>query len=114
MPAGSRRSETKLFDQLGFLRLGFARGGALAADEDQLVGLLVHRDADDAALGERAEQQFLGERLFDVLLDDPAERARTEQWVVALLGQPIAGRRIELDHDVAVGQLLLKLQYKLV
>src|SRR3546814_19833074 len=46
--------------------------GRLNADvEDQ--GVVDHVDPHQAALDQLAEQQFLGQRLLDVLLDDPAE-----------------------------------------
>src|SRR6185437_6590318 len=80
--------------------------------ESQLVALA--GDADDAALGQLAEQQLLGERLLDVLLDDAGQRTRAEQTIVALLREPFPRTLVELDGDVAIGKLLLELQDELV
>src|SRR5690348_17472085 len=65
-------------------------------------------------LRQPAEQEFLGERLFDVLLDDTRERASAKQPIVTLLSKPSPGTVVELDHDVAVGELLFELQYEFV
>ena len=68
----------------------------------------------DAALDQLAEQQFLGQRLLDVLLDHAGERPRAVQPVVAALGQPFLGRRGQLDRHVAVGELGLELHDELL
>ena len=80
------------FHQLGLLGAD-RRCRAFLEGEGQLVVVRRCRDPDDAALGQLAEQQLLGERLLDVLLDDAGERPGAEQRVVALLGQPVRARR---------------------
>src|SRR3954453_9050575 len=84
-----------LLDQLFLFRLVFLRfvgrfRRALAESEGEIVGFLVHRHQAVAPLGELAEQYLLGERLLDVLLNHAAERARTEQRIVALRREPAA------------------------
>src|SRR5258708_29160757 len=75
----NRRGEPpELFDELGLLR--HRRRRALAEGEVELVA--DPADMDDAALGEAPEEQLLGQRLLDVLLDDAAERSRAEQRIV--------------------------------
>src|SRR5438270_986547 len=64
-PGASSRA---LFDELGFLR--HRRRRTFAEGEIELVA--GPADMDDAALGEPPEQQFLGKRFLDVLLDDAA------------------------------------------
>src|SRR5947208_15228495 len=103
-----------LLDELYFLDLGRVRRWARDKGEGELGGVLVDPDGDDPALGERTKQQFLGERLFDVLLDDAGQWARTKQRIIALDRQPLAGIVGQLDRHVAVGELLLELQHKLV
>src|SRR6202011_3424988 len=63
--------------------------------EGELVA--VAGDAHDAAFGELAEQQLLGQRLLDVLLDYAPQGPGAEELVVAFLRQPLAGRIVELD-----------------
>ncbi len=48
------------------------------------IRLLADGDADDATLLQLAEEDFLGERLLDVFLDDARERACTHLLVVTL------------------------------
>src|SRR5882672_12069231 len=103
-------SSTDLLDELGLL--WHRRRRSLAEREVELVANPC--DTHDTALGEASEQQFLGERLLDVLLDDAAERPRAEQRIVAALGEPFARLGTELDGDVAVGELLLELEDELV
>ncbi len=55
------------------------RSSPLPVDDD------LHR----AAVLELAEQQLVGERLLDVLLDDARQRPGAELLVVALLGEPL-------------------------
>src|SRR5581483_7688558 len=69
---------------------------------------------DHAALDQLAEEELLRERLLDMLLDDARERAGAEELVVALFAEPFARLDIELDRDVAVGELLLELENELV
>ena len=53
-----------------------------------LAVLLLDQHAHDAAVFQRAEQDLLGERLLDVLLDHPRQGTRAELLVVAALGEP--------------------------
>ena len=95
----------------GFFAAMRGRAGRLDLQHDLVV---LHHDLHDAALGELAEQQLLGQRLLDVLLDHPAERARAHLVVVALVGQPLGRLGRQLDLDVAVHQLRLELQHELL
>ena len=63
---------------------------------------------------ELTEQQLLGQRLLDLLLDQAAHRARAVQLVVALLGQPRLGRVVQADMNRPVRQLELQLEDELV
>jgi hypothetical protein len=61
-----------------------------------------------------AEQQFLGERLLDLLLDQAAHRPRAIELVIALLGQPRLGLVVEADVHIAIGELQLELEDELL
>ena len=76
--------------------------------------VVLDADVDLAAVRQLAEQQLLGERLLDLVLDQPRHRPRAHQLVVAALGQPGARVRIELDVHVLLGQLQLELEDELV
>src|ERR1700730_9723693 len=108
VPTGA--SEPSGLDRLQLLRYRRARW-CFGVGEGELVA--VAGDAHDAAFGELAEQQLLGQRLLDVLLDYAPQGPGAEELVVAFLRQPLAGRIVELDGDVAVGELLLELQDEL-
>src|SRR3546814_18321515 len=63
---------------------GLGRG---AGDlERQFV--VLQMDAHLAAMDQLSEQQFLGQRLLDLLLDQAAPRARAVPPVIALVGYP--------------------------
>src|SRR5688572_12023625 len=66
-------------------------------------------DAHVATARELAEQELLGERPLDVLLDDARHRPRTHLRVVAARRDPIASRGLELDRDVVLVELGLEL-----
>ena len=55
-----------------------------------------------------AGQDQLGERVLHRLLDHALQRPRAVGRVVALVGEPVARRRIELERDLAVVQQLLQ------
>src|SRR5688500_14586448 len=84
--------------------LGLARGGLLLSlgrlgrgrNDLEARRIVLDPDLDLAAIGELAEQQLLGERLLDLLLDQTAHRSRTVELVVAAIGQPFAGVVVEL------------------
>ncbi|SBV31309.1 200 kDa antigen p200, putative (fragment) [uncultured Sphingopyxis sp.] len=77
-----------------------------------LAGLHLHLDL--AAVDQLAEEQLLGERLLDLFLDQAAHRTRAIELVIALAGQPFARRIVELDMDVAVGELQFEFEDELV
>ena len=66
------------------------------------------------ALRQLAEQELVGERLLDLLLDQPRQRPGAVGRIVAVLGEPGPRRRAQPDGDVAVGELLLKLDDEFV
>src|SRR5206468_10178206 len=88
-----------------------ARAG-LVERERQLV--IRAPDPDVAALRELAEQQLVGERTLDLVLDHPAQRARAVHRVVALARQVVARRLVERQLHLAVGELRAELGDELV
>ena len=70
-------------------------------------------DMHRAALGQLAKEQLFGERLLDMLLNDPAKRTRAHLVIIALLAKPSGGLGRQVDVDIAVNQLRLKLQDEL-
>ena len=99
------------FERSGFsLRCAFSSGIDFELQAGLAVRLLLDRDLDDAALLQLAEQHLLGERLLDLLLDQPAERARAHALVIAALGEPGGRLLVQLEGDAAVGELRLQLQ----
>src|SRR6187549_1524791 len=73
--AHQRRSVTFISDM---------RSGLVA--ERQRAAVNANRDR--AAVFEPAEEHLFGERIADIALNDPCERARAVERVVAFLGQP--------------------------
>ena len=57
--------------------------------ERLLAIFLFHDDADSSAAFQLAEQDLVGQRLLDVLLDDAGQRPRAVEFVEAVLGQPV-------------------------
>ena len=53
-------------------------------------------------------EDHLGERILHRFLDHALQRARAVGRVLALVGQPIARARIELDGDLAILEQLLQ------
>src|SRR5271166_1499055 len=76
-----------LFDEFGLRRFGrlFGRLQVRIVEDDLVVA---HIDPDQAALGELAEQQLLGQRLLHMLLDGAGERPRAHAGIVTLLAEP--------------------------
>src|SRR6185295_855829 len=62
-------------------------GGEVLEGELLVVALAGHGHLDGAPVLQLAEQQLVGQRLLDVLLDDAGERPGAELLVVALLRQ---------------------------
>ena len=92
------------------LELGHAR----LREQHEAVALQVVIDPDVTAVLELAEQELLGERTLDVLLNDACHRPRAHALVVALRGDPVPRRRLELDRDVVLLELRLELEHELV
>src|SRR6185503_8890556 len=67
-------------------------------------------DRHGSAVLQPAEQDLIGQRIAYFGLDDPRERARPENRVVALLREPRARLRLQRDRDPALGKLRLELQ----
>ena len=78
--------------------------------------LLVVADVDRhlAAGDELAEQQLVGERLADRVLDEPRHRPRAHLRIEALLRQVLLERRRERGVDLLLVQLVLELEQELV
>src|SRR5262249_6711068 len=95
--------------------LGLRRGRGVGIPEAALRGARLVLDRDDAHVAaalELAEQDFVGERLLDVLLDQTRHRPRAHLLVIAVLDQPLAGLFRQLDGDVAVAELRLQLEHE--
>src|SRR5262245_14036782 len=75
--------------------------------ELQFFILRVHHDL-TAAL-QTAEENFVGQRLLDLRLDQPRHRAGAVQFVEALLGEPGAPGLGQFERDVLVSQLIAQL-----
>src|SRR5258708_30723501 len=84
--------------RLDRLQLLGCRGARRRLGEGEAELVALAGDPDDAALGELAEEQLLGERLLDVLLNDAAQGTRAEQAVGALLVEPVWRRLFELKR----------------
>src|SRR6266498_2678051 len=67
---------------------------------------------DEAGSLELAEQNFVGEGLLDVLLNEARHRPRPHLLVIAMIDQPLGGLFRQLDGDVAVAELRLELQHE--
>ena len=66
------------------------------------------------AVGQATEQQLLGQRLLDVVLDHAGHRPRTHLHIVATLGKPRAGFRLDHELDATGFELGLELEHELV
>src|ERR1041385_4073585 len=66
----------------------------------ELEGVAVPADAYGRSLHRALLQQFLGERILDVLQDRAPERTRSERGLVAELDQVFLGRIVELQAHV--------------
>ena len=67
-----------------------------ACDEFQFRAVLFQRDVNETAVDEPAEEELLGERPLDRILDEARERPCTKRFVISALGQPACS----LDGDV--------------
>src|SRR5690606_11892726 len=83
---------------------GSGRLGRLALHEVEHAVRL--RDPDGVARPEIAAQDTLRERVLQLLLDLPLERARAVHGVVARLREMVAGGVVQHEPDVAVRQAL--------
>ncbi len=61
-----------------------------------------------------AEQEFVGQRLFDVFLDDACQRPGTESRIMALFSEPCSSRLTKLDLHAAIGKLIFQLHDKFI
>ncbi len=115
--SGSSRSRAlDVFLRRGLLAavFGCAGLGVFGRDEfeGELVLLAVQQHPHRAAILERAEQDLVGQRLLDVVLDDARQRPGAKRIVIALLAQPAGGFRRQVEGDVAVGQLGFQFQHE--
>ena len=62
-------------------------------------------DRDRPATFQVAEQDLVGQPVADLGLDQPRQRARTERLIVAALGQPATGRRIQHECHATLAEL---------
>ena len=67
-----------------------------------------------SAAREPAEQQLLGERALDVLLDDPRHRAGAHESVEAVLGEPCARFLVHIEDHALFLELPFQLDDELV
>ncbi|ABA48459.1 200 kDa antigen p200, putative [Burkholderia pseudomallei 1710b] len=99
------------FDRL-FVRLA-GRRRRLVERQQHLV-VLVDVDRHVPAVDELAEQQLVGERAPDRILDQPLHRSRAHQRIEAVLREMLAQRIGEERVDLLLVQLLLELDQELV
>src|SRR6516165_12529268 len=97
-------------DSFGLCRL---RGRRFLERQADLL-LVVEVDYDLAAVHQPAEQQFVGERLADRVLDEARHRPRTHLRIEALLGEVFAELRRERRLDLFLVELRLELEQELV
>ena len=76
-------------------------------DVEQRLAFGVDVDRQAAAVDQAPEQQLVGQRTTDRVLDQALHRPRAHQRVEALLGQVLAQRVGEGDLDLLLGQLAL-------
>src|ERR1700720_1914578 len=67
-----------------------------------------------AALGELAEQHFVGEHTRDLILDKSPQRPRPETRIMAMLRQPLLRRRRHRERDLLLVETLLQFRDELV
>src|SRR5690606_12771480 len=77
-------------------------------------GIVAHRQADLAATGELAEQQFVGECALDVILDHARHWPRAHLRVETVFGEPATRLAVDVQHDLLLVQLRLELDDELV
>ena len=77
-------------------------------DVEQRLALGVDVDRQAAAVDQAAEQQLVGQRAADRVLDQALHRPRAHQRIEALLGQVLAQAVGEGDLDLLLGQLALR------
>src|SRR4029078_705420 len=75
-------------------------GGAGRHPERELVLLRGDVDLDLVPLGELAEEELLRERVLDVALERPLQRARPVRLVVPLADEEVGGRLGEPEGDL--------------
>src|ERR1700674_1881211 len=68
--------------------------------EEKLVGAA--GDPDACAIRNLARQNLVGERILHLALDDPLQRPRAVNRIVALLGKPDPRRLVEIEPDLAI------------
>src|SRR6266542_141008 len=71
-------------------------------------------DFDFTAVLQFAEQDFVGENPFDLILNQPRHRTRAESWVVAALRKPTPRAVSQLQENFSLIELLIKFDDKLV
>ena len=64
-----------------------------------------HRDPHVAAIRQLAEQQLLGQRPLDVVLDDAGHRPGAHLWIVALDRDPVPRGVVQRDRNATLLQL---------
>lgn len=80
----------------------------------QLIFLFIQRNGHLTAIHKRAEQQFVSQWFFQVILDNARHRACAHCAVVALLSQSVAGFLTHFQRDTFLIQLNLKFDDKLI
>src|SRR5262249_32778182 len=99
---------------LALALLGLGLSGDILERELAVVASPLNAQPPDAAVLELAEQQLIGQRFLDVLLNHARQGAGAEFLVIPRLRQPLGGVLRELDGDAAVGELRLELEYELL
>ena len=78
------------------------------------ITVLTDRYLHVPAVRETAEQQFLCQRSFDLLLDYTRHRSRAHLRILAAFRDPLSGFVIKFQRDIVVAEFGFELDHELV
>src|SRR5690606_10666645 len=67
--------------------------------------IVVRGNRDGSAVGQRAEEDVVRERLFDLFMDEARHRPSTVTRIEAVGGEPFAGTVVKLNVHAFLGKL---------
>src|SRR5262249_56263551 len=94
----------------GFAVRGWLGSRSFALFEGQLFTIGI--DHTPAALGEPAEQHFVGQPSRDLALDKPSQWTRSEAWIVAAFREPLPCRVRGFEGDLLLLEPILQFAQK--